>query len=38
VLQAREVTNSTLERTRDQYGGMKCEEAKRLKYLSEENW
>jgi len=29
VLQAAEVSDSTLERWRAQYGGMKCEEAKR---------
>jgi hypothetical protein len=31
VLQALEVSDSTLERWRAQYGGIKCEEAKRLK-------
>ena len=38
VLQALEVSDSTLKRWRAQYGGMKCEEAKRLKRLSEGNW
>jgi putative transposase len=33
VLQALEVSDSTLERWRAQYGGMKCEEAKRLRHL-----
>ena len=33
VLQALEVSESTLHRWRAQYGGMKCEEAKRLKQL-----
>lgn len=37
VLQALEVSESTLERWRSQYGGMKSEEAKRLKQLEEEN-
>ena len=37
VLQALEVSESTLERWRAQYGGMKSEEAKRLKQLEEEN-
>ena len=37
VLQALEVSDSTLERWRAQYGGMKCEEAKRLKHLEDEN-
>ena len=37
VLQALEVSDSTLERWRAQYGGMKCEEAKRLKHLKDEN-
>jgi transposase-like protein len=45
VLQALEVSDSTLERWRAGHrreavvvGGMKCEEAKRLKQLSEGNW
>jgi len=37
VLQASEVSDSTLERWRAQYGGMKCEEARRLKHLEDEN-
>jgi putative transposase len=37
VLQALEVSDSTLERWRAQYGGMKCEEARRLKHLEDEN-
>jgi len=37
VLQALEVSESTLDRLRAQYGGMKCEEAKRLKHLEDEN-
>jgi len=37
VLQALEVSESTLERWRSQYGGMKAEEAKRLKELEGEN-
>lgn len=37
VLQALEVSESTLERWRTQYGGMKAEEAKRLKELEIEN-
>ena len=37
VLQALEVSESTYERWRRQYGGMKSEEAKRLKQLEEEN-
>ena len=37
VLQALEVSDSTLERWRAQYGGMNCEEAKRLKHLEDEN-
>ena len=37
VLQALEVSESTLERWRVQYGGMKAEEAKRLKELEIEN-
>jgi hypothetical protein len=37
VLQALEVSEATLNRWRSQYGGMKSEEAKRLKQLEEEN-
>jgi putative transposase len=37
VLQALEISGSTLERWRAQYGGMKCEEAKRLKQLEDDN-
>ena len=37
VLQALEVSEATLSRWRSQYGGMKSEEAKRLKQLEEEN-
>lgn len=37
VLQALEVSESTYQRWRNQYGGMKSEEAKRLKTLEEEN-
>ena len=37
VLQALEVSEATLNRWRQQYGGMKSEEAKRLKKLEEEN-
>ena len=37
VLQTLEVSESTYERWRKQYGGMKSEEAKRLKELEEEN-
>ena len=37
VLQALEVSESTYLRCRNQYGGMKAEEAKRLKLLEEEN-
>ena len=37
VLQTLEVSESTYERWRSQYGGMKSEEAKRLKELEEEN-
>ena len=37
VLQALEVSESTYERWRRQYGGMKAEEAKRLKELEDEN-
>ena len=37
VLQALEVSEATLNRWRNQYGGMKSEEAKRLKHLEAEN-
>ncbi len=37
VLQALEVSEATLNRWRSQYGGMKSEEAERLKALEEEN-
>jgi transposase-like protein len=37
VLQALEISESTYERWRNQYGGMKSEEAVRLKKLEEEN-
>ncbi|MDB4634764.1 transposase [Rubripirellula sp.] len=37
VLQALEVSEATLSRWRSQYGGMKSEEAERLKALEEEN-
>lgn len=37
VLQALEVSQTTFDRWRNQYGGMKSEEAKRLKELEEEN-
>jgi transposase-like protein len=37
VLQALEISEPTLSRWRSQYGGMKSEEAKRLKQLEEEN-
>lgn len=37
VLQSLEVSEATLSRWRIQYGGMKSEEAKRLKTLEEEN-
>lgn len=37
VLQALEVSEGTLSRWRNQYGGMKSEEAKRLQRLEEEN-
>jgi len=37
VLQALEISDSTLERWRAQFGGMKCEEAKRLQHLENEN-
>lgn len=37
VIQALEVSEQTFHRWRNQYGGMKSEEAKRLKRLEEEN-
>jgi hypothetical protein len=37
VLQALEVSQATFDRWRNQYGGMKAEEAKRLKELEDEN-
>lgn len=37
ILQALEVSEVTFNRWRNQYGGMKSEEAKRLKQLEEEN-
>jgi hypothetical protein len=37
VLQALEISEATLIRWRAQYGGMKSEEAKRLKSLEDEN-
>ena len=37
VLQYLEVSQATYDRWRKQYGGMKAEEAKRLKELEEEN-
>jgi putative transposase len=37
VLQSLEVSESTLDRWRSQYGGMKAEEARRLKELEDEN-
>jgi putative transposase len=37
VLQTLEVSEATFHRWRNQYGGMKSEEAKRLKALEEEN-
>ncbi|MCA9158731.1 MAG: transposase, partial [Planctomycetales bacterium] len=37
VLQSLEVTEATYHRWRAQYGGMKAEEAKRLKELEDEN-
>ncbi len=37
VLQGLEVSEATYHRWRNQYGGMKAEEAKRLKQLEEEN-
>jgi putative transposase len=37
VLQALEISEATWWRWRNQYGGMKAEEAKRLKHLEDEN-
>ena len=37
VLQTLEISEPTLDRWRSQYGGMKAEEAKRLKELEDEN-
>ncbi len=37
VYQALEISEATYHRWRNQYGGMKCEEAKRLKTLEMEN-
>lgn len=37
VCQSLEISEATLHRWRNQYGGMKAEEAKRLKKLEEEN-
>ena len=37
VFQSLEVSEATYHRWRNQYGGMKCEEAKRLKELEIEN-
>lgn len=37
VLQSLEVSEATYHRWRNQYGGMKAEEAKRLKELEQEN-
>ena len=37
MLQTLEVSEATLARWRKQYGGMKCEEAKRLRQLEDEN-
>ncbi len=37
VFQALEISEATYQRWRNQYGGMKSEEAKRLKQLEEEN-
>jgi putative transposase len=37
VLQSLEISEATYHRWRNQYGGMKAEEAKRLKQLEEEN-
>lgn len=37
VLQSMEISEATYHRWRNQYGGMKAEEAKRLKQLEDEN-
>jgi transposase-like protein len=37
VVQSLEISEQTFQRWRNQYGGMKAEEAKRLKELEEEN-
>lgn len=37
ICQALETSEQTFHRWRNQYGGMKAEEAKRLKHLEEEN-
>jgi transposase-like protein len=37
VVQALEISEQTFHRWRNQYGGMKAEEAKRLKELEQEN-
>jgi hypothetical protein len=37
VLQSLEISEATYHRWRNQYGGMKAEEAKRLKQLEDEN-
>ncbi len=37
VCQALEIAESTFHRWRNQYGGMKSEEARRLKFLEKEN-
>jgi len=37
VIQALEISEQTFHRWRKQYGGMKADEAKRLKQLEEEN-
>ena len=37
IAQALEISEQTFHRWRNQYGGMKAEEAKRLKELEEEN-
>ena len=37
VLQALEISESTFDRWRNQYGGMKAQEARRLKELEDEN-
>ena len=37
ILQTLEISEATLARWRKQYGGMKCEEAKRLRQLEDEN-